>query len=161
LSALWRELLAREHVRQVLGPLARPEAPHKAWPIPTRIERTVLTAGNGRVLFVGDAARAGDPMTGEGIGQALETATLAADAINLAGSNRPAVAAAAYERAVRGGVARDNQFAALLSRALAHRKGARAAIRLAGSTAFTRHHFARWLFEDYPRLLGRAHPHVL
>ena len=44
--------------------------PHRAWPIPARVDRIPLTAG--RALFVGDAAAATDPMTGEGIGQALE-----------------------------------------------------------------------------------------
>ena len=39
----------------------------------------------------------------------------------------------------------------LLIRALRHRKGARAALRVAGATAWTRRNFARWLFEDYPR----------
>ena len=38
-----------------------------------------------------------------------------------------------------------------LSRALKHRKGARAALRVAGATSWTRRNFARWLFEDYPR----------
>ena len=40
---------------------------------------------------------------------------------------------------------------ALLVRALRHRKGARAGIRVAGLTPWTRRNFARWLFEDYPR----------
>ena len=30
---LWPDLLARPHVREALGPGARPSAPHKAWPI--------------------------------------------------------------------------------------------------------------------------------
>ncbi|MBA3654683.1 MAG: geranylgeranyl reductase family protein, partial [Actinobacteria bacterium] len=67
------DLLARPHIAEVLGPAALAEGPFKAWPIPARVERSPLSAGDGRVLFVGDAARATDPMTGEGIGQALET----------------------------------------------------------------------------------------
>jgi hypothetical protein len=39
----------------------------------------------------------------------------------------------------------------LLVRAMQHRKGARTAIQVAGATPWTRRHFARWLFEDYPR----------
>jgi geranylgeranyl reductase family protein len=148
---LWPELLARDHIRGVLGTGARAEAMHKAWPIPTRIEHAQISSNGGRVLFVGDAARAGDPMTGEGIGQALETAALAAASILAAGPTRPDRASQLYERAVQRGLARDSALAGLLSRALAHRKGARGAIRIAGSTAFTRRHFARWLFEDYPR----------
>ena len=145
------DLLERPHIAEVLGADARSEAPAKAWPIPARVDRTALTTRGGRVLFVGDAARATDPMTGEGIGQALETGMLAAGAVLRAGHDAPARAAERYERAVRRGLAVDNRLAALLSRALSHRKGARAAIRLAGLTPWTRRNFARWLFEDYPR----------
>jgi geranylgeranyl reductase family protein len=158
MNTLWPELLRRSHVAALLGDRAEPEAPHKAWPIPARVERTTLTAAGGRVLFVGDAARATDPMTGEGIGQALETAALAARAILHAGAHQPDVAAALYERTVRDGLALDNRLAALLGRALSHRKGARAAIRIAGATDWTRRNFARWLFEDYPRAM-LATPH--
>ncbi|HEX2062816.1 MAG TPA: geranylgeranyl reductase family protein [Acidimicrobiales bacterium] len=154
----WLELLERPHLRQVLGPDASPEASHKAWPIPARVERTALWAAGGRVLFVGDAARATDPMTGEGIGQALETGMLAAEAVLAAGALAPARAAARYQRAVDGGLAVDNRLAGVLSRALRHRKGARSAIWAAGRTDWTRRHFARWLFEDYPRAV-LATPH--
>jgi hypothetical protein len=41
----------------------------------------------------------------------------------------------------------------LLIRALRHRKGARAAVRIAGVSGWTRRNFARWLFEDYPRAI--------
>ena len=74
MKQLWPELLDRPHVRELLGPDARPEGPHKAWPIPARVDDLVLA--DGRVLFVGDAAGATDPMTGEGIGQALATGHL-------------------------------------------------------------------------------------
>jgi geranylgeranyl reductase family protein len=142
LKAQWPDILDRPHIRAVLGPDATAEAPHKAWPIPARVSGTRLTAAGGRALFVGDAARATDPMTGEGIGQALETGVLAAESI---------LTGASYEDAVRRGLAVDNKLAALLSRALAHRKGARAAVRVAGLSDWTRRNFARWLFEDYPR----------
>jgi hypothetical protein len=42
-------------------------------------------------------------------------------------------------------------LAGALSAALAHRKGVRAAVRIAGASDWTRRNFARWLFEDYPR----------
>jgi len=159
LKALWPELLARPHIAEVLGPHAVAEAPHKAWPIPARVGATRLTASRGRVLFVGDAARATDPMTGEGIGQALETGMLAAEAVLAAGGLRPRDAAAHYERAVRLGLARDNALADWLStKAIAHGKGVRAAMRVAGLTDWTRRNFARWLFEDYPRAVV-ATPH--
>src|SRR5205807_10068768 len=85
------------------------------------------------------------------IGQALETADLAGRALLAAGPFRPADAAARYERWVGAGLALDNRLAALLVRALRHRKGARAAVRVAGASDWTRRNFARWMFEDYPR----------
>jgi geranylgeranyl reductase family protein len=149
----WADVLARPHIADVLGAGAVAEAPHKAWPIPARIERTRLAAGDGRVLFAGDAARATDPMTGEGIAQALDTGTAAAAAILAAGSHRPGFAAGRYSAHVRASLAVDHRLAGLLSRALAHPRGARGAVRLAASTDWTRRNFARWLFEDYPRAL--------
>lgn len=147
---IWPDLLARPHIRAVLGPDATPESPHKAWPIPARIDHVVLTTG--RSLFVGDAAAATDAMTGEGIGQALLTGVLAAEAITEHGLDAGAVTAA-YERAVRDALVADHEMSLLLIRALKHRKGARVAVRIAGATAWTRRNFARWLFEDYPRAI--------
>jgi flavin-dependent dehydrogenase len=165
MKAQWPDLLARPHIAAVLGPDATPEAPHKAWPIPARIGETALSAAGGRVLFAGDAARATDPMTGEGIGQALETGALAADAVLAAGAARPNLAADRYAAAVHAGLAVDHRLAALLGRALAHRKGARFAVRLAGTSDWTRRNFGRWLFEDYPRAVlatpSRWHRKVL
>jgi geranylgeranyl reductase family protein len=151
MKAQWPELLARPHIAAVLGPDATPESPHKAWPIPARIDDVRLSAAGGRVLFVGDAARATDPMTGEGIGQALETGVLAADAIVAAGSHRPGRAATRYGSDVTRTLVVDHKLAVLLSRALKHRKGARAAVRIAATSDWTRRNFGRWLFEDYPR----------
>src|SRR3546814_2328496 len=71
MKQLWPEILQRPHIRAVLGDEARPESPHRAWPIPARIDQAVLATG--RTLFAGDAAAATDVMTGEGIGQALLT----------------------------------------------------------------------------------------
>lgn len=147
----WADLLARPHIRAVLGDRARPEAPQKAWPIPARIGRTQLTAGRDRVLFVGDAARASDTLTGEGIGQALETGELAGEAIIVGGPRDCAAVSQRYRRLVLAGMGPDDRLAALLSRAVAHRKGVRAAIRLAGATDWSRRNFVRWMFEDYPR----------
>ena len=152
MSQLWPELLARPHIRSVIGEAAEPEAAHKAWPIPARVERTALAAAGGRALFVGDAARATDPMTGEGIGQALESGILAAEAIVAAGALQPWVAQRRYEAAVRRTIGLDNRLAGFLSaHGVAHRKGIRIAVRLADATSWTRRSFARWLFEDEPR----------
>lgn len=153
LARLWSELLKRDHVRALLGPGARPEGPYRAWPIPARVGTSALSAAGGRALFVGDAARAADPMTGEGIAQALETGALAAAAVLRAGALRPWKAAAGYRRAVAGGLAVDNALAGVLARALAHPRSADGAIRLASSTPWTATHFARWMFEDTPRAL--------
>jgi flavin-dependent dehydrogenase len=158
MKAQWPELLRRPHIAAVLGPDAMPESPHKAWPIPARVGDTRLAGGGGRVLFVGDAARATDPMTGEGIGQALETGLLAAAAIVAAGSARPLAAGARYTVAVGRTLAVDHKLAALLVRALARHNGAAGAVRIAATSDWTRRNFGRWLFEDYPRAL-LATPH--
>ena len=149
MKALWPQILERPHVRDALGPNVEPESPHKAWPIPAHVDTAILSAG--RALFVGDAARATDPMTGEGIGQALLTGVLAANAIESGGAIDAHHVRAQYDAAVRHHLFADHRMSMLLIRALRHRKGARAAVRVAGTSAWTRRNFARWLFEDYPR----------
>ncbi len=151
MKQLWPELLARPHVREVLGEAAIAEAPHKAWPIPARIGSLPLSRG--RALFVGDAAGATDVLTGEGIGQALLTGVLAADAILNTNGLDATVAAERYERAVRRHLVADHRMSVTLGKILSSPKGARAAIRIAGKTAWTRENFARWLFEDEPRAI--------
>jgi geranylgeranyl reductase family protein len=157
MAGIWRDLLDRPHIRQVLGQGAEPEAPHRAWPIPARIDEAVLTGR--RTLFVGDAAAASDRLTGEGIAQALLSGILAAGAI--AGTDgtgadgtrgeAPGVVTARYRRAVRRALVADHRMSMLLIRGVRHRRGVRAGLRLAGATEWTRRNFARWLFEDYPR----------
>lgn len=165
MARLWPDVLARPHVRDVLGPRAAPEGPHKAWPIPAHVAEATLHAAGGRALFVGDAAAATDPLTGEGIGQALLTGTLAADAILHAGALAPTRAAAAYTTAVRRELVADARMSQLLIRAVRRRRVAGGALRLVGSSAWTRRSFGRWLFEDYPRALlatpGRWSQHSL
>ncbi len=150
MGALWRELLARPHIRSFLGPDAVAEGPHRAWPIPARVDRAVLGAGH--ALFVGDAATATDPMTGEGIGQALATGRWAAEAILGHRGDAEAIRRA-YEHEVHRDLAVDHRFAERLSWILSKPLGARGAVRVAGLTDWTRRNFARWLFEDYPRAL--------
>ena len=151
MGKLWPDLLARPHIRDVLGPDAVPEAPHRAWPIPARIDAVDRAAAGGRVLFAGDAVAATDVLTGEGIAQALLTGILAADAITAAGPGRPALAASTYDRAVDRALVADHRMSVLLQRAVRHRKGVRAALRLVDANDWTRRNFARWLFEDEPR----------
>lgn len=148
MGALWRELLARPGLRAVLGDAARPEGPPRAWPIPARVHRSEVARG--RALWVGDAARATDPLSGEGIAQALATGRLAAEAIADAGPG----AAERYARAVRRELALDHRLAEGLSRHVLSTPGrARLGLAAAGLTPWTRRNFARWLFEDYPRAL--------
>ena len=91
-------------------------------------------------------------MTGEGIGQALESGLLAAEAIVAAGALQPWAAQRRYETSIRRTIGLDNRVASFLSiHGVGHRKGIRTAVRLAGATAWTRRSFARWLFEDEPR----------
>ena len=149
MASLWRELLARPHVATALGPGAEPESPHRAWPIPARLDRSPSAVG--RVLFVGDAARATDPLTGEGIGQAIETARDAIRAIAAGGFDDPIRVVEQYRRRLASGMHRDHRLARGLSSALATPRWAELALRTAGATAWTRRNFARWLFEDYPR----------
>src|SRR5439155_4135513 len=124
LAAQWRTLADRPSVRRALGPDARPDGAMRAWPIPAAYDRARLARG--RTLFAGDAANVVDPMTGEGIAQALETGALAARAI--AASPRDVVAARRRYRAdVDRALGADLRFASLLQHILRSPLGARAA----------------------------------
>jgi len=149
LAAKWRGLLARPSVLAALGPRAEPVGTHRAWPIPSHLDTARLTTG--RVLFVGDAAGVVDPMTGEGIAQALETGVLAVQAVNALGHGSPSAVAARYRSVVARTLGRDLRFAGILQRVLARPFGARAALRVVDTNDWTRRNFARWMFEDYPR----------
>ena len=149
LATTWRDLLARPVVRDILGPRAEPESPHRAWPIPSHLEPARLA--HGRVLFAGDAAGVVDAMTGEGIAQALETGVLAARAA--LGDDAPEATAARYRADVDRALGRDLRFASRLQRVLAHPRGAELALRTVDLSPWTRRNFARWMFEDYPRAI--------
>jgi menaquinone-9 beta-reductase len=147
---LWVDLLQRPHIVSALGPGFALEDRHTAWPIPARVDDVTLS--HGRTLFVGDAAAATDVMTGEGIGQALLTGRLAAEAILAAGPRDPAKACAAYESAVRHHLFADHAMSRVLGKVLRSPLGARGAIRVVGASgAWGRRNFARWMFEDEPR----------
>ena len=151
LGRLWTELRQRPHIAAVLGPEATPADRPRAWPIPTRLGDLPLAAQ--RVLFCGDAAGVGDPMTGEGIGQAVLSGLLAADALAEAGPLDHDTAGRRYRTGVDRHLRRDFRFTRTLGRALRTPAGVRAAVRISGATPYTRRNFARWLFEDYPRAL--------
>ena len=152
MKATWADLPNRPHIAEALGPDATADARHLAWPIPARVDTVTLT--HERVLFVGDAARVTDPLTGEGIGQALQTGILAAQAITSAGGFDAPQARARYERSVRHHLLADHRMSTFLGRALKYQWGARGSVRVAGMTRWTRENFARWLFEDEPRAIA-------
>ncbi|MFN8035631.1 MAG: NAD(P)/FAD-dependent oxidoreductase [Acidimicrobiia bacterium] len=149
LATLWRDLLTRPVLREILGPAAVAEGTVRAWPIPGALRPDSLA--DGPVLFVGDAAGVADPLTGEGIGQALETGVLAAEAI--IGGGDAGEIASRYRRIVHRSLARDLRFAAGIQRLLRRPVVARAALRAVDTSDWTRRNFARWMFEDYPRAL--------
>ena len=152
MAGLWRDLLQRPHVVEALGEGFELEGRHTAWPIPARIDEISLTSG--RTLFVGDAAAATDVMTGEGIGQALLTGRLAAEAIIAGGARRPEAVTEGYERAVDHELFADHRMSKRLGAVLKHPAGTRGAIRIvAASGHWGRRNFARWMFEDEPRAI--------
>jgi menaquinone-9 beta-reductase len=152
------DFLDRPEIADVLGPRAVPIGPWKAWPIPAQIADTNAHALGGRVLFAGDAVRACDPMTGEGIAQAFETAEMAAQAIVAAGPGNPGAAGRRYERRLRWGMAMDDRLSRALSAVLARDQGSSRAMRIANTGNWYRRNFARWMFEDSPRAV-LATPH--
>jgi len=158
----WEDLLQRPHIVEALGAGYELEDRHTAWPIPAGIDRATLTAG--RVCFVGDAAMATDTMTGEGIGQALLTGRLAAEAIIAGGALAPDRVTRQYRSTVRHHLLADHKMSAMLSRVLSHETGARGAIRVLANSEWSRRNFARWMFEDEPRAIAltptRWHRHL-
>src|SRR3546814_13235253 len=88
-------------------------------------------------------------MTGEGIGQALLTGVLAAEAIEAGGLDAASVTSH-YERSVRDALVADHEMSALLVRALKHRKGPPAHVRAARARHRTRRNFARGLSASSP-----------
>ena len=149
MNADWAGLIDRAHIRAALGPDVVLEDRVTAWPIPAGVDKAVLSSG--RVLFVGDAARVTDVMTGEGIGQAVLTGRLAAEAIVVGGALDPASVRDSYETAVRHHLFADHRMSHVLNGWLKRPLLARGAIRLVGLTGWTRRNFVRWMFEDEPR----------
>lgn len=148
LGSLYRRFLAMPEVTERLGGSVRPTSRIQAWPIPA--DADLSEVARGRVLLVGDAARVNDPLTGEGIGQALASGRLAAEAI--AGGGTPAVVAGGYQDALTAHLGLDLRFSRWMMRhAISHRSGVEWGLRLAGYSDWTRRNFIRWLYEDYPR----------
>ncbi|MEO8363110.1 MAG: FAD-dependent monooxygenase, partial [Ilumatobacteraceae bacterium] len=149
MKQIWPALLARDHIRYALGEGAVFEDRHTAWPIPARV--TKATLGAGRVLFVGDSACVSDPLTGEGIGQALLSGVLAARAILEGGAQSPSKTQSNYRRSIRKHLFADHRMSASLGYVMRSQLCARIGLRLADIAPWTRRQFARWMFEDEPR----------
>lgn len=143
MKSLWTDVLKRDHVREALGADAVIDDKLSAWPIPARVTGSTLQHRN--VLFVGDAARATDVLTGEGIGQALLSGMLAGGAASRPKPGR------AYERAMHRHFFADHRMSSVLGRILANETLARAALRVIDGGDWRRDKFARWMFEDEPR----------
>jgi flavin-dependent dehydrogenase len=105
-------------------------------------------------MFVGDAARATDTLTGEGIGQALLTGVLAAQAILDPTAHNASESAALYAKHARQHLAADHHMSSLLSKMLSRPLIARGAVRIVGLNNWTRSNFARWMFEDEARAVA-------
>jgi geranylgeranyl reductase family protein len=151
MKEVWTDLLQRPHIVEALGPDFVMEDRHTAWPIPARIDEAVT--GSGRVLFVGDAAMATDTLTGEGIGQALLSGSLAAEAIIQGGL--PVEVRNTYAQAVKHHLFADHRMSLRLSKILAHGRGARGAIAIVSKSGdWGKRNFARWMFEDEPRAIA-------
>ena len=145
----WRNLLTRPHIVEALGADFVPEDRHTAWPIPARINTAVRSSG--RVLFTGDAVCATDTLTGEGIGQALETGIAAAEAI-IAGSN-PSDVCKKYSKRLDQELLADHRMSAMLGRAMASPRIARMVLALVSTNDWTKRNFVRWMFEDERRAI--------
>lgn len=133
-------LLEADHVRSFLGDASASPARTVVWPIPTELRRGSLLGGRGRVLFAGDAVGATDPMTGEGIAEALQTGVLAAESL---AADRPR----SYVSAAGRALVWRHRRRQLCSNLLRSRTLATAGLAVADQSAWTRRQFTRWIFE--------------
>ena len=147
MNDLWRDLLTRPYITETLGEHFVPEDRHTAWPIPARIHDAVRSSG--RVLFIGDAVCATDTLTGEGIGQALETGIAAGEAIHEC--NTAADVRDSYSHKIDSLLLADHRTSSVLSRMLTYPVVARMVLALVDTNNWTRKNFVRWMFEDEAR----------
>ena len=149
MNTLWPDILARPHVREALGANATLEGRHTAWPIPARV--TSATLAHERVLFIGDAACVTDSLTGEGIGQALQSGVIAGRVLAAHHAQSASAVRKAFRREMKRHFFADHRMSVVLGAILKSEFGARGALRLANSNDWTRRNFVRWMFEDEPR----------
>lgn len=161
MNELWADLLHRPHIMEALGEGFTPEDRHTAWPIPARI--TSAPRSSGRVLFVGDAVCATDVLTGEGIGQALETGIAAAHAIDQGVS--PKDVRENYSHRLNKTLVADHKMSDVLGKLLTRPRIASLVLSIVNTNEWTRRNFVRWMFEDEPRAIvltpRRWHRHFL
>lgn len=144
LRAVWDELSAGSsaiRIDQVQNP--------KSWPIPSTLRLDRLSVSG--ALFVGDAAGLADPMTGEGIGQALISGRYAAQAIVGANAGQPERAAAEYRRRISRVLVVEHDLSASLVRPLSHARLLDRGLQAVGVVPGAKSFFARWMFEDVRR----------
>lgn len=147
LAEAWRDALSATFLDSLVGPGAQLEGPVRSWPIPTGATTAGLVGPAGRVLYAGDAARVADPLSGEGVGQALETGIAAAEAILRHGAAGPEAAASGYVSAVRRKILREQRISAVIATAMSSPPGASAVVAATGTGRLTRLGAARLLFE--------------
>lgn len=147
LGERWRQLLARDHLARFTEGGVTDRL--RAWPIPAHVDRVRLATG--RVLYAGDAAAACDALTGEGIGQALETGRHAARSIVEARSCDPAAAGRAHTRRVRASLLADHRLSIAMMRLVADRRLANVGVAAFGWRRSVGALLGRWMFEDFPR----------
>jgi len=90
-----------------------------------------------------------DTLTGEGIGQALETGIAAGEAIHEC--DTPAEELDSYSRKIDSLLLADHRMSSVLSRLLTYPFVARMVLALVDSNNWTRKNFVRWMFEDEAR----------
>ena len=149
MNTLWPDILSRPHVREALGENVRLEGRHTAWPIPGRV--TSATLAHERVLFIGDAACVTDTLTGEGIGQALQSGMIAGRVLATHHARGASAVRKAFRREMKRHFFADHRMSVMLGAILKSERGARGALRLANASDWTRRNFVRWMFEDEPR----------
>ena len=149
MNTLWPDILSRPHVREALGDNVTLEGRHTAWPIPARV--TTATLAHERVLFIGDAACVTDTLTGEGIGQALQSGMIAGRVLATHHARGASAVRKAFRREMKRHFFADHRMSVVLGAILKSERGARGALRLANASDWTRRNFVRWMFEDEPR----------
>ncbi len=153
------KVCAHAFLPSLLGPKAVAEGPPRSWPIPDGTSAPLLHGLEGRVLFAGDAARGADPMTGEGIAQALEMGAAAGEALAAGGRPRRDGGPAASYAAALAGLVADQRRTAQASRLFTRPRLAEAVLGFTASTGPTRRLAARLIFDDTARA-RIADPHA-